>query len=79
MNGRVDLILGVGPLCRELVAGASSLSNAARLSFDTSADLAAVVAGHLRAQDAILVKGSRGIRMERVVDAIVAAHPPVGN
>lgn len=79
MNGRVDLLLGVGPLSRELVAGASALPEEARASFETSADLAAVVASHVRGRDAILVKGSRGMRMERVVEAIVAAHPGVGN
>lgn len=77
MNGRVDALFGVGPLCRELLAGASSLPSAAKAGFDTSADLASVIASHVRSRDAILVKGSRGMRMERVVDAIVAAHPGV--
>jgi UDP-N-acetylmuramoyl-tripeptide--D-alanyl-D-alanine ligase len=77
MNGRVDLLLGVGPLCRELVASASALPEGARVNFETSADLAAVIASHVRRRDAILVKGSRGMRMERVVEAIVAVHPVV--
>lgn len=75
MNGRVDVLLGVGPLSRDLVAGATSLAEDARATFATSAELAAVVASYVRGRDAVLVKGSRGMRMERVVDALVAAHP----
>lgn len=74
---RVDLLLGAGPLAAEIVAGASSLANDAKRTFATSAELAANVASLVRSHDAVLVKGSRGARMERVVEALTAAHPGV--
>ena len=75
LAGRADLLLTAGPLAREIAAGSESLPPEARISFDDAAALATAVPRHLRARDAILVKGSRGMRMERVVDAIVAAFP----
>lgn len=72
---RVDLLLGVGPLAREIVAGAATLPAEARRAFATSADLAANITSLVRGHDAVLVKGSRGVRMERVVEALMAAHP----
>ena len=74
---RVDLLLGVGTLATELVLGASALPPQAKRVFLNSADLALTIADLVRSRDAVLVKGSRGVRMERVVDALVAAHPRV--
>lgn len=72
---RVDLLLGVGPLALEIVAGAAALPNEAKRTFATSADLAENISSLVRGHDAVLVKGSRGVRMERVVEALMAAHP----
>ncbi len=75
IGSRVDLLLGVGPLALEIVAGASSLADEAKRTFATSVDLAANITSLVRGHDAVLVKGSRGVRMERVVEALMAAHP----
>ncbi len=72
---RVDLLLGVGALAREILKGASTLPDEAKRAFETSADLAAEINDLVRTHDAVLVKGSRGVRMERVVEALTAAHP----
>lgn len=72
---RIDLLLGVGVLGREILQGASTLADSAKRGFDDSAALAAEIAGLIQSRDAVLVKGSRGARMERVVEAIEAAHP----
>jgi UDP-N-acetylmuramoyl-tripeptide--D-alanyl-D-alanine ligase len=75
IGARVDLLLGVGGLAREILEGASALPKEARRAFETSADLAAEINDLVRAGDAVLVKGSRGVRMERVIEALLAAHP----
>jgi UDP-N-acetylmuramoyl-tripeptide--D-alanyl-D-alanine ligase len=77
MGSQVDLLIGVGSLAREIIEGASSLPPQAKMFFESSLDLAARVADLAQSRDAFLVKGSRGVRMERVVEALVAAHPVV--
>ena len=77
IGSRVDLLLGVGALANELVLGASALSPQSKKVFENSVDLASNIAGLVKSHDAVLVKGSRGVRMERVVEALVAAHPGV--
>ena len=75
IGARVDLLLGVGALAKEILEGASALPDDAKRAFETSADLAAEINDLVRTHDAVLVKGSRGVRMERVVEALTAAHP----
>ncbi|MEO8499570.1 MAG: UDP-N-acetylmuramoyl-tripeptide--D-alanyl-D-alanine ligase [Vicinamibacteria bacterium] len=77
LGARVDLLLCVGVLAREIAAGADRLPEAAKRMFSDSAELAAQVNELVRSRDAVLVKGSRGVRMERVVEALLAAHPGV--
>jgi len=71
----VDLLLGVGPLTNEIALGAASLPKEAKKIFGTSIELAANISSLVKSHDAVLVKGSRGVRMERVVEALVKAHP----
>jgi UDP-N-acetylmuramoyl-tripeptide--D-alanyl-D-alanine ligase len=75
IGARVDLLLGVGALAKEILEGASALPDEAKRAFETSADLAAEINSLVQTHDAVLVKGSRGVRMERVVEALTAAHP----
>lgn len=77
VGARVDLLLCVGPLAKEIAAGADLLPEASKKLFADSAALAAQVNDLVRSRDAVLVKGSRGLRMERVVEALIAAHPGV--
>jgi len=75
LGARVDLLLGVGALAGEILSGASSLPPQAKRAFENSTELAAHIGSLVKSHDAVLVKGSRGVRMERVVEALVAAHP----
>jgi UDP-N-acetylmuramoyl-tripeptide--D-alanyl-D-alanine ligase len=77
IGSRVDLLLAVGTLAKEIVLGATALPPEAKRVFENSVELASNIAGLVRSRDAVLVKGSRGVRMERVVEALVAAYPGV--
>ena len=70
--GKVDLLIGVHGLAREIVEGAREIGFPHdRAVFCESADEAAEsVIRVLRAGDWVLVKGSRGVRMEAVVERI---------
>ena len=77
MASKVDLLLGAGVLAGEILKGANALPDVARRAYANSTDLAAEVNDLVRSRDAVLVKGSRGARMERVVEALLEAHPQV--
>jgi UDP-N-acetylmuramoyl-tripeptide--D-alanyl-D-alanine ligase len=76
LAGRVDLVVGVGALAREIVEGArkAGIPAASLLHFATSPEAASAIGGLLRPGDAVLVKGSRGVHLEAVVDAIAARY-----
>lgn len=67
-----DLLVTVGPLARRMAEGAAAagMDPACMLSFADSAEAAGGIAPLLREGDLLLVKGSRGVRMERIVEAL---------
>jgi UDP-N-acetylmuramoyl-tripeptide--D-alanyl-D-alanine ligase len=71
---QLDELVAVGPLSRHLVEGArqGGMPLSSVIAFDTSAQAAAAAASIVRPGDTVLVKGSRGIAMERVVAALLA-------
>jgi UDP-N-acetylmuramoyl-tripeptide--D-alanyl-D-alanine ligase len=81
LAGTVDVVVAVGPLAEQLLEGARSAGVlAARLHhFADSAQAAAAVGAIVEPGDAVLVKGSRGIRLETVVDALVRRFPESGS
>jgi UDP-N-acetylmuramoyl-tripeptide--D-alanyl-D-alanine ligase len=74
LAGRVDAVAGVGPLAREILEGAreAGLDPAALSHFATAGEAAEAVGELVRPGDAVLVKGSRGLRLEVVVAALLA-------
>jgi UDP-N-acetylmuramoyl-tripeptide--D-alanyl-D-alanine ligase len=72
LAGRADLIVGVGGLAAEFLKGAraAGVPEAAMLHFADAAAAAEASPGIVRAGDAVLVKGSRGVRMESIVEAL---------
>jgi UDP-N-acetylmuramoyl-tripeptide--D-alanyl-D-alanine ligase len=72
---RLQALVAVGAQAEHLLAGAreGGLPAEALHAFADSEQAAAAAPGLLRPGDAVLVKGSRGVRMEKVVDAL-AGH-----
>jgi len=66
---RVDLLIGVGPLGRYIAEGAAE-AGLATADFDTVEDAAVAMAGLLKPGDVALVKASRVVRMERLVEVL---------
>jgi UDP-N-acetylmuramoyl-tripeptide--D-alanyl-D-alanine ligase len=74
LAGRADVVVGVGALGREFAQGAgkAGLAASALHDFPDSEAAAREVPSLVQPGDAVLVKGSRGARMEKVVEALVA-------
>jgi UDP-N-acetylmuramoyl-tripeptide--D-alanyl-D-alanine ligase len=73
LRGRVDVVIGVGTLAGELLAGAreAGLAAAALHHLPTAAEAATAAAEIVQPGDAVLVKASRALHLEAVVDALV--------
>ena len=65
-----DPVVGVGELAREIVSAAAE-EGALTAWFATAAEAAEFAGGELRDGDLLLVKGSRGVGLERVVDHVL--------
>src|SRR5947209_9973879 len=72
----VEVLWGVRGDARELVEGAREAGMGAESArfFETSGEAAEAVASFVRAGDLVLVKGSRGVHTERVVEALKGRH-----
>lgn len=64
-------VVGVGDLARELVLGAAA-GGAEAIHLSEAAEAADWAAEHLAPGDVVLVKGSRGVRLDRVVARLLA-------
>lgn len=72
----LDMLFTLGPNAHDIAAGAREAGMASeRVHESDDADEAAAHLGKtLRARDVVLVKGSRSMRMERIVTALHASH-----
>ena len=70
-RSKVSLLVGVGPLARHAVEAARRAGIEAHLAAD-AAQAAQTVPGLTRPGDLVVVKGSRGVRLELVVEALIA-------
>src|SRR5262249_52755729 len=77
----VDLLVGVQGLAAEIVAGAREvgMNEALAVFCETPEEAAEVIESQARAGDLILVKGSRGVRTERVVNRLKEKFEPAAD
>ncbi len=71
-DAKVSLLFGLGDGMRHAVSSARAAGLSDAEHFGTFEELVEALRSALRAGDAVLVKGSRGSRMERVVEALHA-------
>jgi UDP-N-acetylmuramoyl-tripeptide--D-alanyl-D-alanine ligase len=79
-TGKIDWIVGVQGDAAEIVLGAIAVGHPETRTrfFPTSEEAAKFVRELVQPGDLLLVKGSRGVKMERVVEALLAQRAPVG-
>jgi UDP-N-acetylmuramoyl-tripeptide--D-alanyl-D-alanine ligase len=70
----IDLLIGVRGAARSMVdeARAAGMSETAAVFFDDAAEAGEFARATARAGDAVLFKGSRGVRVERAIERFVA-------
>ena len=67
----LGLLVTVGPAAEEIGrAAAARLSSQKIVAFETTADAAEKLPAFLEHGDVVLVKGSRAMEMEKIVDAL---------
>jgi UDP-N-acetylmuramoyl-tripeptide--D-alanyl-D-alanine ligase len=68
----VDFLIGVRGLARDLVESANGLSG--KMFFENSNDAGEFLASEIRAGDLVLIKGSRGVRTEKVIEKLLEKY-----
>lgn len=74
----VNLLWGVRGLAKEIMAGAQEAGLSDTRFFDSSEEAAAEVVREVREGDLVLVKGSRGVATEKVINALKERFPLAG-
>jgi len=74
----VNALWGVRGLAREIVTGAQEGGLSQTRFFDSSDDAANEIVKEVREGDLVLVKGSRGVATERVINALKERFPLAG-
>ena len=79
--GTIDWIFGVRGNGAEIVSAAIAAGHPAEQTqfFENSDEAAAFLGKFVAPGDLLLIKGSRGVRMEKILDAIAAGHRRAGS
>ena len=67
----IDFLIGVRGLARQIVKGASDCYIKRTMFTDNSDDCGEFLVSEVREGDAILIKGSRGVRTEKIVEKLL--------
>jgi UDP-N-acetylmuramoyl-tripeptide--D-alanyl-D-alanine ligase len=73
---KIDWIFGVQGNAADLVGAASEGGHPKEKArfFENSGEAAKFISGFIERGDLLLLKGSRGVRMEKILEAIEASH-----
>ena len=79
-TGKIDWIVGVSGDAAQIVEGAvaAGLPRERGKFFGTPQEAAEFLADFITTGDLLLVKGSRGVRMEQIVEALISRHAAAG-
>jgi len=79
-TGKIDWIIGVAGDAAQIVEGAvdAGLPRAHTKFFATPQEAAEFLAGFIITGDLLLVKGSRGVKMEQIVEKLIVRHAAPG-
>jgi UDP-N-acetylmuramoyl-tripeptide--D-alanyl-D-alanine ligase len=79
-NGKIDWIIGVAGDAAQIVEGAvaAGFPPARAKFFATPRDAAHFLEDFFESGDLLLVKGSRGVKMEQIVESLIAQHAVPG-
>ena len=79
-TGKVDWVIGVSGNASEIVEGAvaAGVPRERAKFFATPLEAAEFLAGFLATGDLLLVKGSRGVKMEQITEALIARYAAPG-
>jgi UDP-N-acetylmuramoyl-tripeptide--D-alanyl-D-alanine ligase len=77
-TGKVDWVVGVEGHAAQIVEGAiaAGVPRAHTKTFTSSEEAAKFLGDFVAPGDLLLVKGSRGVKMERIVESLLAIHAP---
>jgi UDP-N-acetylmuramoyl-tripeptide--D-alanyl-D-alanine ligase len=78
--GKIDWIIGVAGDAAQIIEGAvaAGLPRSQAKFFSSSEEAAKFLSEFVVAGDVVLVKGSRGVKMERIVDELMMRYAPPG-
>jgi UDP-N-acetylmuramoyl-tripeptide--D-alanyl-D-alanine ligase len=79
-SGKIDWIIGVAGDAAQIIEGAvaAGLPRAQTRFFSSSEEAARFLEDFVEPGDVLLVKGSRGVKMERIVDSLMTRYAPRG-
>ncbi len=75
---RIEVVWGVRGLAQQLVAGAREAGVSDARFFESSEEAARAIVDEIREGDLVLVKGSRSVATDKIVEAIRKRFPLVG-
>jgi len=77
-TGKIDWVVGVEGDAAQIVEGAvaAGVPRAQTKVFASSEEAAKFLSSFTASGDLLLVKGSRGVKMERIVESLLVVHAP---